>query len=77
MSVSSFAKNKFKDVKTVEELKVAIVDILEEYDFGILSDHERRIETLEKESLDKTSKSYQERSKFEKESDEIIKRRGD
>ena len=48
MSVSPFAKNKFKEVKTVDELKVAIVAILEEYDFGILSEHEERIEKLEK-----------------------------
>ena len=48
MSISPFAKNKFKGVKTVDELKVAIVAILEEYDFGILAEHESRIEELEK-----------------------------
>ena len=77
MNLPFSLEQKFKAAKTVEELKVVIVAILEEYDFGILAEHERRIGELEKESLDKTFKSYQGRSKFERETDEIIKRRGD
>ena len=75
MNLPFFLEQKFKAAKTLDELKEAIAGILEERDVGILSEHERRIGELEKESLDKTFKSYQERSKFERETDEIIKRR--
>ena len=76
MNLPPFLEKKFKAAETLDELKEVIAGILEEYNFGILSEHERRIGELEKESLDKTAKTYQERSKFERETDEIIKRRG-
>jgi len=48
MNLPPFLEHKFKSAETVGDLKEAIVDILEEYDFGILSEHERRIGGLEK-----------------------------
>ena len=75
MNLPPFLERKFKAAETLSELKEAIADILEERDFGILAEHERRIEKLEKKSLEETAKSHQERSKFEKETDEIIERR--
>ena len=75
MNLPPFLEKKFKAAETLDELKEVIADILDERDFGILAEYERRIGVLEKESLDKSSKSYRERRKFEKETDEIIKRR--
>ena len=48
MNLPPSSENKSKSAKTVDDLKKAIADILEERDFGILSEHERRIEELEK-----------------------------
>ena len=74
MNIPSKLQKRLENTEKVSELIDAIADILEEYDFGILAEHERRIEELEKKSLDKTAKSYQERSKFERGTDEIIER---
>lgn len=47
MNIPPFIEQKFKAAETVEELKEAITDILEEYNFGILSLLEERISELE------------------------------
>ena len=48
MNLPPFLGQKFKEAKTVDELKEVLTDIFDEYDFGILSEYERRIGELEK-----------------------------
>ena len=48
MKLPPFLINRLKNAEKVSELIGVITDICEEYDFGILSEHERRIEKLEK-----------------------------
>ncbi len=38
---------KLSEAETIEDLKRVIAEILDEYDYGILGEHERRIEELE------------------------------
>lgn len=57
MKLPPYLIKRLKDAEKVSELIDVIADILEEYDFGILSEHERRIENLEKKSLDEASKN--------------------
>jgi len=38
---------KLSEAETIEDLKRVIAEILDEYDYGILEEHERRIEELE------------------------------
>jgi len=65
---------RLENAEKISDLIDVIADIVEVYDFGILSDFERRIQDLEKKSVDEVF-DYQDGSEFEKETDEIIKRR--
>ena len=49
MNLPPLLERNFRAAKTVEELKEVIADILDEYDFGILAEHEGRIDKLETE----------------------------
>lgn len=50
MDIPPFLEQKFKDAKTVDDLKAVIADILKEYNFGILSPLEERISKLEEDT---------------------------
>lgn len=47
MNLPPHIKEKVKAAETIEDLKAAITDILDEYNFGILSLLEERISALE------------------------------
>ena len=50
MNIPKSVKDKLCQADTKDDLKKAIIAILEEYDFGILAEHERRIEKLEEKA---------------------------
>jgi len=47
MNIPPHVKQKLETAKTVDNLKEVITDILDEYDFGILSELRQRINDLE------------------------------
>ncbi|MFV9677862.1 MAG: hypothetical protein ACNYVW_09470 [Methanosarcinales archaeon] len=53
MNVPPYVEQKFKAAETIDNLKAVIVEILDEYNFGILSPLERRIEELEDKTIKK------------------------
>jgi len=53
MNVPPYVEQKFKGAETVDDLKVIIADILDEYDVGILAQLEGRIEELEDGTIKK------------------------
>ena len=48
MNIPPELQKRLENAEKMSELIDVIADILEEYDFGILSEYERRIEELEK-----------------------------
>lgn len=53
MNVPPYVELKYKAAETVDDLKVIIADILDEYDVGILAQLEGRIEELETNTIKK------------------------